>query len=111
MGLHLCLLLIKYMFYLLFSFIQESGGFSLIDVSKEVQEVALLVDHSKGVVDNVLSFFEDLFQNFSVIPDLRVNTSSYLALYLSPFFFYDHVWLSLQLLLFLNLYKGYSFGN
>ncbi|XP_020268561.1 kinesin-like protein KIN-7I isoform X2 [Asparagus officinalis] len=50
---------------------EEPVGFSLIDVSKEVQEVALLVDHSKGVVDSVLSFFEDLFRNFSVIPDLR----------------------------------------
>lgn len=50
------------------------------DISKEIQEVVLQVDHSKSVVDSVLSFVENIVHNFSTITDMLVVSASLLFL-------------------------------
>ena len=66
-----------------FQTLQESMVFSTGEVSREVREVALEVDHSKIIVDNVLSFVGELLHNFSIILE-KLLVSAYYNVFALP---------------------------
>lgn len=52
---------------------------SFLKVSTEVQEIVLQIEHSKSVVQSILFFVRDLFQNFSNQSEMLLGLKSFAA--------------------------------